>query len=295
MGGSISKATINKNTKAGADLDKMLTKLLKDVIGKYSELVDKTQVQYYQELTDSFQNKTAPPTPPNKMTISAAFGKACDKDLVAVFERKLKRFPVWALRKQGLFSSSLEPILMEITDGDGVKKQDLCASLSKFYMAILKLIEESVNNLVKCRTSMLDVVDRVNKSFNDTTGVLQGAVADSAANEAWFKQAAMIQKEYKKHVKRNNKLFAMLNNIQVLDAVEVNKFIGKMQKETREISLLPQKCDILVNQLKRIPTIDQATVDSCKSLAIPQVKCSKGAIVDKQASNRLRDARKAFA
>jgi hypothetical protein len=294
MGGSTSKASVINNITKGNDLDKMLTKLLKSVIGKYSELVDKSQTQYYQLLTDAYKNNTALPPPPDKTSISNAYGKACDEDLVAVFEKKLNRFPLWAIRNQGLFSSSLEPILMEITDTDDIKKKDLCTSLSRFYMAILKLIEDSVNNLVKCRVNMLDIINRVNKSFQDQNGNVHGAIVESAANKTWFKHAQKIQIEYAKHVKRNSKMFAELDAIKFLDAKEVNKFIGKMEKESREISLLPQECEIIVNQLKRITTIDQATSDACKTLNIPQVQCSKTAIDDKQAADRIINARKSF-
>jgi hypothetical protein len=296
MGSGASKANVQNNMTEISDVDVMLTTLFKEVIAKYSEIIDASDAQYFVQLTEAYKNKSSIPNRPF-VDIAEVFKKSCKDDVIAVFERKLKRFPIWAIRNQGifggLFSSSLNPILMEYNQKDinAIKKSELCASLAKLCVNVLYLIESSVNNLMKCRSGLINVVVRVDKSFNGINNIPSGAVADAKKNKEWFKKVIELQKIYKKHVIRNNKLFVKLNNIQYIDAIVVDKFVKMMEKEQLELILLPEQCDFLVDQINRIPTIDNETFEICKQLNIPDINCSKNTIADTRAKNKIRISR----
>lgn len=277
MGGSISKSTLTKNAAGITKMNENIEKVMQSVLQKYSEMIKGEMGDYYQKLITIMKEPGVSLPQRPQMNLAQVFGKKCNADLVAVFEKKLKRFPKYALEQSAMFGTKLQPITMELTDSDGVRKQSLCTNLARLYAAFLQLLEESVVGLVTCRTEMDGMIARLSQSFQGPNGS-SGPIAESKANLAWFKKMDELQKSYTTQLKAVDKFLKKMDGITLLSDKKLNKLIADMQKLTTESQSLPQKCSSLVSELSTIATVDVRQAAECSRLKIKEKDCNANAI-----------------
>ena len=277
MGGSISKSSLTKTNVGIQKMNEDIEKTLQNVLEKYSEMIKSEMGDYYKKLAMVVKEPGLQlPQKPN-LSIAQIFGQKCNADLVVVFEKKLNKFPKYALEKSALFGTKLEPILMDIGDNDSIAKQTLCRNLSQLIIAFLQLIEQSVTSLVSCRGQMDAIVIRLTQSFMGPNGQ-SGPIADSKANMTWFKKMSELQTAYTTQLKTLDKFFKKMNGITLLSATKLNKLVAEMQKLNAQVQQLPMTCSNLVNELATIQTIDIQTATECQRLNISETGCNKNAI-----------------
>lgn len=277
MGGSISKETLQKKQDGVLKMNQEIEKTMQAILAKYSEIIKDEIGDYYTKLITILKEPglSAPPQP--NLDIAQIFNQKCTTDLVAVFEKKLTKFPKYAIEKSAMFGTSLEPIMMDIADADGVAKQTLCNNLSQLYVSFLNLIEQSVRSLVSCRTEMDNVMIRLSQSFQGVNGQ-SGPIANSKANIKWFKTMQNLQETYVSEIKKLDKFFKKMNGITVLSQTRLNKLITDMEKLNSEVQQVPQICIALANEIRNIQTIDTKTADECKRLNIKEENCNQNTI-----------------
>ncbi len=273
MGGSVSKASLTKNAEGIQKLNQAIEKTMQSTMEKYSELIKGEMGEYYQNLIAVVKEPGLSLPSPPEVNIAQVFGKKCNEDLVAIFEKKLNRFPKYALEKSAMFGTKLEPITMEIADADSIQKQSLCQSLSSLYASFLQLIEQSVIGLVACRTEMDGIISRLTSSFQGS-----GPIAESKANLEWFKKMNELQDAYTKQLKTVDKFLKKMDGITLLSEKQLNKLISDMQTLISESQALPQKCSALVTQLQSIQTVNIQQASECQRLNIPEKACNANAI-----------------
>ena len=277
MGGSISKATVEKNAQGIKKMNQDVEKVMQDVLKKYSEIVRTEMGDYHTKLITILREPGLKlPAKPN-LNISQVFNKKCSTDLVAIFEKKLNRFPKYAVEQSALFGTSLRPITMELADADSLRKQTLCRNLSSLYVAFLELIEQSVTSLVTCRGEMNGIMLRLTQPFKGPNGN-SGPIAESKANLAWFEKMKQLQTEYTKELKNVDKLLKKMRGVTLLSDKQLNKLIADMKKVQTTAQGLPRKCTALVNELKTIKTVDVRQAAECSRLGIAEKNCSANAI-----------------
>ena len=277
MGGSISKSGLTKNNSGIEKMNKNIEKVMQQTLAKYSEMIKAEMGSYYQKLIGVMKEPGLSPPPQPKIDLAQTFGQKCNQDLVAIFEKKLDKFPKYALEKSSLFGTSLTPIMMDLADRNGIQKQTLCKNLSQMYAAFLGLVENSVRGLMGCRMEMDAVIARLSQSFQSVSGP-SGPIAESKANLAWFTKMGELQKSYTTQLKKVDKFMKKLNGVTVMGPKKLNKLIAEMNKLSTENQQLPGKCSALANELKTMQTIDSRTANECKRLNIAEAKCNKNAI-----------------
>ena len=277
MGGSISKSTLTKNAAGINKMNQNIEKVMQTVLKKYSEMVKAEMGDYYQKLAGVMKEPGLSLPPPPQVNIAQIFGQKCTNDLVAIFEKKLDKFPKYALEQSAMFGTKLVPITMELADADSVRKQTLCRNLSQLYIAFLDLIEQSVSALVSCRSVMDGIILRLKQPFQGPNGN-SGPIAESKANLAWFKKMSELQKTYSKQLKMVDKFLKKMNGITLLSDKKLQKLISEMQKINTENQQLPNKCNALVTELQSIQTVDVRQAAECTRLKIPEKNCSANSI-----------------
>lgn len=267
MGGSVSKTSLTKNAEGIQKLNQAIEKTMQSTMEKYSELIKGEMGEYYQNLISIIKEPGLSLPPPPQVNIAQVFGQKCNEDLVVIFEKKLNRFPKYALETSALFGTNLEPITMEMADADSIEKQSLCQKLSSLYASFLQLIEQSVIGLVACRTEMDGMMARLNTS-----------IAESKANLDWFKKMNELQNAYTSQLKSVDKFLKKMDGITLLSEKQLNKLITDMQILTSESQSLPQKCSALARQLESIQIVDIYQAAECQRLNISETSCNANAI-----------------
>lgn len=277
MGSSVSKSSLVKNDAGIKKMNQAIEGVMQKVLQKYSEMIKNDMGDYYQKLIAVMKEPGLSLPPPPNTNLAQVFGQKCAQDLVAVFEKKLQRFPKYALEKSALFGTKLEPITMELADADSIQKQSLCRNLSALYAAFIQLIQESVVGLVTCRASMDGMMSRLSQSFQGPDGQ-SGPIAESKANLAWFKKMNELQASYTKQLKAVDKFLKKMDGITLLSDKQLNKLIADMQKLITSSQSLPQTCDALASELQTIQTVDVRQAAECNRLKIPEKNCSANSI-----------------
>ncbi len=272
MGGSASKSSVTKNATGIKKMNESLEKVMQEVLNKYSEMVKNEMGDYYQKLARTIREPGINLPQPPQMNVAQIFGKKCSEDLVAIFEKKLDKFPKYALEESSMFRTKLRPITMEISDFDSIRKQALCRNLSQLFVAFLDLLEQSVVALVSCQSSMNGMIMRLTQSGPT------GAIAENKANREWFNKMTELQKAYIKQLKMVDKFFQKMNGITLLSDKQLNKLITEMQKINRANQQLPNKCNMLANELQTIQTIDERQAEECNRLKISPKNCNSNTI-----------------
>jgi hypothetical protein len=267
MGASVSKTKLLKNNQGVQKMNEMLEKTMQQVLLKYSEMVADEMDEYYKKLIIVLKEPQLELPLPPVVDLTSIFNKKCDEDLVAVFEKKLNKFPKYAIESNSLFGTSLSPIMMDLGDNDGIPKQLLCKQLSELFVTFLNLIQSSVTGLIGCRTQMDTMIRRLN-----------GNIAESKANLQWFKKMKELQDTYTKQLKSVNNFMNKLNGVTIFGNKKLNNLINEMNKLSNENKQLPQKCQLLVNELQIIKTIDDNILKECDRLNIPDKKCNSNAV-----------------
>lgn len=278
MGGSVSKSQLTNNQTGIIKMNQMIEKNMQTVLDKYSEIIKSEMGDYYKKLITLLKEPGLNLPQKPIINIAEIFGQKCNTDLVAIFEKKLNRFPIYAIEKSSLFGTTLEPITMEIADSDSIRKQTLCRDLSQLYVSFLDLIEQSVISLVSCRGDMDALIIRLTQSFQGFDGQQSGPIAESAANIKWFKKMKELQNIYTKQIKQLDKFFKKMDGITTLSNKQLNKLINEMQLLNIKTQELPLQCSSLANELKVIQTIDIGIDSECKRLEIPDIDCNKSSI-----------------
>jgi hypothetical protein len=258
-------------------MNQSIENTMQKVLQKYSEMIKGEMGNYYQKLIAVMKEPGLSLPPPPNTNLAQVFGQKCAQDLVAIFEKKLDRFPKYALEKSAMFGTKLEPITMELADSDSIQKQSLCQNLSRLYASFIQLIQESVVGLVTCRASMDGMMVRLNQSFQGPNGQ-SGPIAESKANLVWFQKMKELQSSYTKQLKAVDKFLKKMDGITLLSDKQLNKLIADMQKLVTSSQSLPQTCSALASELQTIQTVDVRQAAECNRLKIAEKDCSANTI-----------------
>lgn len=268
MGNTITRDKINKTNNEQEEKQTEVGKLFHEILIKYGELVDKSILTYTRQIIDAYaENKPLPHG--NIPDVYQLFNQTCKKDAVILFERRLKKFPLWAIREQGMFGSSLKTVPFDLQNDEAAKprKKQVCQTLANLFLNIIQLIHYNIQQLVVCRSFI---------SF-----ILQKDVADNTkikSNKTYFNKTNNMQKFYKKQVVKINKLFKKINTIERLDIIQIEKLVVQMTKQRKEMESFPEQCDKMFKEINNLQIIDSATLSLCQTKNIPIIQCSKNAI-----------------